>query len=89
MRNAVLEWVPGSRVPELAYQNRDSEQRHQRAAETRVEVTEPLGGPLPGDDDGGRTRADVRAEIDEAMEADDMERVRELMEELDALEGDG
>lgn len=86
VRNAMLGWVPGSRTPELVYQSRDSEQRYRRAAETREEVTEALGARVPCEDDDGRTRADIRAEMDEAMEADDMDRVRALMNELDALE---
>lgn len=89
VRNAMMGWVPGSRVPELIYQNRNSEQRYRRAAETREEVTEVLGMRVPGEGDDGRTRDAIRADIDEAIDDDDKERVRELMDELDALAGDG
>lgn len=90
VRNAMLGWVPGSRTPELVYKSRDSEKRYQRAAETREEVTEDLGASLSTSEVGeDRTRAEVRADLEEAMEADDMERVRKLMDELDAIEGEG
>lgn len=79
----------GSKTPELVYQSQESEHRYRRAAQTFEEITEALGARLPREDDEGRTRADIHADIDEVMEADDMDWVRELMDELDALEGDG
>lgn len=87
VRNAMLGWVPGSRVPELVYQNRKSEQRYRRAAETRESVNDALGEIIPAGDDEDRTRSDVCADLDDAMEAGDRERVRKLSAELDALEG--
>lgn len=55
----------GSKTPELVYQSQESEHRYRRAAQTLEEITEALGARLPREDDEGRTRADIHADIDE------------------------